>query len=1012
MTRTLLIGCLIILAATLSAAAEGGLVAHWSFDEGTGDVARDLTGHGHDAALKNTAWVPSPRGHALRFDGKDDVARYGELDSMNLSGDLTLAVWLKTDSSVEPKTNRIIIGDTGLGVERNLNLRMDGYGYLRFEWADGTRNASLLAPNSLLNGTWKHVVVTCASTAKVATMYVDGQQVAQMPMPLPISKAPTKERLTGWFYNGYFQGDLDDIRLYSRALTAAEVTELFQAGADLQIGKAQVLCDADAGTPAGVVSVPVRNWSQAPRDLEVAVPGQPTQRLQIQPGAQADVALGHVPLTPLWRSRTDLFLCEAPPEQQKVTFTTRRGDTADVQPVDTAAQLVVEPLQVHVLDAWQKQMKPGRTDQVRLNIALAMPMAQVRRGAVRVVLVSRETRKTALTRQFRLQENRLALALNVEALPWGAYEVTVSFVNGAGREVVATQALATVLPTDKQQLRVLNNLVTELMDAQARGLLGSKQIAFMNPRHGWVWFSATGQCGLKLDGADLLTGQSSSPVEAMRLLPAGKHVLTVSGVPTAVQVRAVPALLYNVYPSSPQIAPFGANTWERLRRHTLPNMNMIEAQVVGTPEQAEWTAQGKLWIANIQAPGLLDKTEWTAEKMLEVWLNPGKPTAWAPRPGYDLTQFSGLQIDEYDAGMDQKLLRTTAQSVARLAEDPAFRGKMWIPFVGRMYGNEAAVLFHKATVGAGWPFSIEVYLGESPTEQQNAESIAASFVDRAQGYEHAYPGSIRQAIFTPMYAYLPYCTTNCYPQADFRVHLDMQMNLLANHPAYFGLWGVQPYRSNYVDEEILNCMGRLLRHYCLEGKTERLLTDPYELRHVTDPDFVEGTKHWQVAPAEEGGITAGAFKGYGILQGRYPGGAFGDTFALLKRSAKGPNVLSQELQGLKPGRLYSLKVYTGDYADLKAGKTRKDQQVLAIGLEGAEVQPGGFAYPFRSARGPQPFTMQAPLWMTYHWLQFRAQGPTARLSLSDWAKPDTPGGPVGQEMMVSFVEVQPVLETP
>jgi hypothetical protein len=48
--------------------------------------------------------------------------------------------------------------------------------------------------------------------------------------------------------------------------------------------------------------------------------------------------------------------------------------------------------------------------------------------------------------------------------------------------------------------------------------------------------------------------------------------------------------------------------------------------------------------------------------------------------------------------------------------------------------------------------------------------------------------------------------------------------------------------------------------------------------------------------------------------------------------------------------------------------------------------------------------------MTYHWLQFRAQGPTAKLTVSDWAKPDALGGPVGQEIIYSFVEVQPVLE--
>ncbi len=1011
--RWILLGlCLMAVAAGAEQAAATGLVAHWGFNEGSGSVARDLTGNGHDATLTATEWVPSPRGWALRFDSKADLANYGNVAGMNLTGDLTLAVWLKTDFSIDPKTNRIIIGDTGLGVERNLNLRMDGYGYLRFEWADGVRNASLLAPSSLLNGTWKHVVVTCDSGARVATMYVDGRQVAQMPMPLPISKAPTKERRTGWFYNGFFQGELDDIALYSRALPAAEVKALFQSQADLQVGKARVLLDVTPTPPAAMVSVPLHNWSRQPREVEVAAgPGRPAQRLQVKPGADAELALGEVPVTRLWRSRNDLLVCEAPAEQQKVLLTTRLGTATDVQPAQMVAQLVLEPLIVRVEDPWRKQMQPLPTPEVKLHVRLAIAGEQVRRGMLRVRLVSRETGRTALTRQVTPgAESEFTLPLAVAALPWGAYDTLVSFVNGAGNEVVTTKTLVTVLPSGPQQIRVLNNLVSELLDGRSPAVLRSNEVAFMNPRDGWVWFSAAGDCGLKLDGKELLSSRATGPAEAMRLLPAGKHLLALSGAPTELKVRAIPGLFYNVYPSTSQIAPFGANDWPRLAKYVRPNLNMIEAQVVNTPEQREWTSQGKLWIANIQAPGLLDKTEWTVEKMLQVWLNPGKPTAWAERAGYDLPQFSGVQVDEYDAGMDNQLLRTTAQSVARLAEEPAFRGKLWIPFVGRMYGNEAAELFHKATVGAGWPFSIEVYLGEAATEPENRQAILSSFVDRALGYEAAYPGSIRQAIFTPMYAYLPYCTTNCYPQADFRVHLDMQMELLANHPAYFGLWGVQPYRSNYVDGEILNCMGMLLRHYCIEGKTSRMLSDPYELRHVTDPDFSAGTAKWHPAPAEEGAITAAKFAGYGQLEGRYPGGAMGDTFLLMRRSAKAPNVVSQQVQGLQAGRLYSLKVITGDYGDLTAGKTRKDQQPLAIALEGAEVLPGGFSYPFRSARGPQPFDMRSPFWMTYHWLQFRAQGATATLRLSDWARPGEPGGTVGQQMMLNFVELQPVLD--
>jgi len=104
-------------------------------------------------------------------------------------------------------------------------------------------------------------------------------------------------------------------------------------------------------------------------------------------------------------------------------------------------------------------------------------------------------------------------------------------------------------------------------------------------------------------------------------------------------------------------------------------------------------------------------------------------------------------------------------------------------------------------------------------------------------------------------------------------------------------------------------------------------------------------------------------------------------------------------------------VFTGDYADLQGGNTRKSPQTVTIQIYGAESLPGGFSHPFPSCRGPKPFTAKEPFWMTYHWLRFRATGPTATLTLSDWAGLAEPGGPVGQQTMVNFVEVQPVLET-
>jgi len=49
-------------------------------------------------------------------------------------------------------------------------------------------------------------------------------------------------------------------------------------------------------------------------------------------------------------------------------------------------------------------------------------------------------------------------------------------------------------------------------------------------------------------------------------------------------------------------------------------------------------------------------------------------------------------------------------------------------------------------------------------------------------------------------------------------------------------------------------------------------------------------------------------------------------------------------------------------------------------------------------------------WLNYHWKVFRANGPVAKLTISDWFSDQEPGGPIGQELIYNFIEVQPYWE--
>ena len=290
---------------------DRGLVAHWTFDEGSGAVAKDVTGHGHDAALKNVEWVPSPRGHAARFTTKDSLAQYGNTGTMNLGGDMTLAIWVKTDVNVGPNTYRLIFGDNVSTPLRSVNLALSGENNLSLIRGDGSSGESPKIPAPFFNGYWKHVVAVLDFKAGQITFYVDGTLVAEQELRLPSSKLPPADLITGWFYDGFFQGDLDDIRLYSRALAADEVQELFQSQADIVVDPATLEGAVSARELRGVASVNIRNLSKEPRRIEVNVPDKAPREIALQPGEQRAVALEGIPLKSIWAKRNDLYFLDS-----------------------------------------------------------------------------------------------------------------------------------------------------------------------------------------------------------------------------------------------------------------------------------------------------------------------------------------------------------------------------------------------------------------------------------------------------------------------------------------------------------------------------------------------------------------------------------------------------------------------------------------------------------------------------------------------------------------------------
>ncbi|MDW8039472.1 MAG: hypothetical protein RMI90_15745 [Thermoguttaceae bacterium] len=664
------------------------------------------------------------------------------------------------------------------------------------------------------------------------------------------------------------------------------------------------------------------------------------------------------------------------------------------------------PVRLVVDDPWQAVPRVGVAGLRPVRIWLEAKPRQLQERRLELSLTARSTGQIVWTVLWPAPKSAvLDLTKIGYEFAWGAYELRAVLQDAGGRPVYSTSALITVLPDDQHKIEVLNNLVSELANARRRQMLGQPEIAFMNPRDGWCWFQLAGTAKLRLNEMEqpLLESHSDhGTMETMRFLPAGRHQLRIEGQPTELVVRAVPVLFYNVYQTGTQIAPFGLQTWELLEKVYWPACNMIEGTRVYQEETSRWRAMGRRWVLPIGVPEPPQGQVRTVETLLDHWQR---------SDGYSHPLADGMQIDEFTARYSDAEYALFAEGVRRLAADRKFQGRLWIPFVTIDPDQPGRRAFFEALMEAGWPVSLEIYLPEKPTAQLDQAEIERRMAGRLLRWEKLLPAVVRRTIVCPMFSSLPYCMTNTLPNVDFKVHLEMQLHHLATHPALFGLYGLQPYRSNYADPETLRWMGRLLRHYGIEGRRDRLGKDPYELVHLQNPDFEQGMKHWEVQAAELGGIRTGSYRGLGALEGRWPPSEpVGNNFLIFRRSPKGPNRISQTIQALQPGRLYCLKMISADYQDLVAGRSQKTPTGLSILLEGVQLEPGQsnqFDWPFRSFQPVGPFSRQKPFWMTYHWRVFRAQGTRGRLTISDWPDAQKPGGPAGQEVLVHFVELQP-----
>ena len=263
---------------------------------------------------------------------------------------------------------------------------------------------------------------------------------------------------------------------------------------------------------------------------------------------------------------------------------------------------------------------------------------------------------------------------------------------------------------------------------------------------------------------------------------------------------------------------------------------------------------------------------------------------------------------------------------------------------------------------------------------------------RTRGFLKARPDFMRHAMLCPgTYEYI-----SMDPSCDFKVWIDESLYMFANDPRFNGLRGIGMWAVYYTDPELLRWYSSLLRHYCIEGRTDKfsdLLGFKLDPDILKDSDFAQELKPWTVNAAEEGSVFVKKSTELPFKKSYQP---YCDQVLCMKHVPGKVNSVSQRLSNLVPGNRYVLKTEITE-----PGVTEKTKYAFGIELENCTIEQC-LVRDFRDflpKNNPQFFNTYTVL--------FRYNGGDCVLTVSDKA---SEGQVQAKDLVIDGISVTPYFE--
>ena len=268
--------------AVLSIQPDASLLVQYRFDETSGTRAQDSSGNSRHGTLVNgPAWTSGKAAGAVSFDGSNDYVDVPATAVSSLNNEVSLAFWTYGNAALLPKQSSVVYATNASG-QRVFNIHLpwsDGTVYWDAGNATGIDRIAKGASVSQYEGQWNHWVFTKNAVTGSMSIYLNGSLWHSGSGLTKTFNSPiTSMRIGGAIgYSYNYPGNVDDFRVYNRALSATDVQTLFtnsqasytltyQAGANgtLSGSSSQTVFSGSSGT--AITAVPDAgyhfvNWS-------------------------------------------------------------------------------------------------------------------------------------------------------------------------------------------------------------------------------------------------------------------------------------------------------------------------------------------------------------------------------------------------------------------------------------------------------------------------------------------------------------------------------------------------------------------------------------------------------------------------------------------------------------------------------------------------------------------------------------------------------------------------------